>query len=88
MATVSLKIDTQGFESEVLAGADGLVSEFGAVQLELSLVELYAGQALFDDLYALMGRHGLRLHIIDPGFSDATGRMSQCDGLCVRSAND
>lgn len=79
-----LKIDTQGFEGEVLAGAGELIDEFGAVQLELSFVELYAGQRLFDDLYALMREHGLRLHIIEPGFSGPDGRMLQCDGLFVR----
>ena len=79
-----LKIDTQGFEGEVLAGAGDLIDEFGAVQLELSFVELYAGQQLFDSLYQLMRSHGLRFHIIEPGFSDADGRMLQCDGLFVR----
>jgi FkbM family methyltransferase len=79
-----LKIDTQGYEGEVLAGAGDLIDEFGAVQLELSFVELYAGQRLFDDLYALMREHGLHLHIIEPGFSGPDGRMLQCDGLFVR----
>lgn len=83
-----LKIDTQGFESEVLAGAGDLVDRFAAVQLELSFVELYAGQDLFDDLYARMRAHGLRLQTIEPGFSDATGRLMQCDGLFVRALDD
>ncbi len=55
-----LKIDTQGFEDEVLAGAGDHLDEFAAIQLELSLVELYEGQSLFDDHYALMREHGLR----------------------------
>ena len=83
-----LKIDTQGYEEEVLAGAGDLVGEFAAIQLELSFVELYAGQQLFDDLYARMRGLGYRLQIIESGFSDATGRMLQCDGLFVRTADD
>lgn len=83
-----LKIDTQGFESEVLAGAGDLLDQFAAVQLELSFVELYAGQQLYDDLYGLMRGHGFRLHILEPGFSDASGRLMQCDGLFVREADD
>ena len=51
-----LKIDTQGFEDEVLAGAGDHVDEFAAIQLELSMVELYEGQSLFDDHYALHAR--------------------------------
>lgn len=83
-----LKIDTQGYEEEVLAGAGDLVAEFGAIQLELSFVELYAGQQLFDDLYARMRGLGFRLQIIEPGFSDASGRLLQCDGLFVRTVDD
>ena len=81
-----LKIDTQGYEAEVLAGAGDLIDEFGAVQLELSFVELYAGQQLFDELYAFMRDHGLHLHIVEPGFSGPDGRMLQCDGLFVRDS--
>jgi FkbM family methyltransferase len=87
-ARTLLKIDTQGYEEEVLAGAGDLVGEFAAIQLELSFVELYTGQQLFDDLYARMRGLGFRLQILESGFSDATGRMLQCDGLFVRSADD
>lgn len=83
-ARTLLKIDTQGYEAQVLAGAGELIDQFGAVQLELSFVELYAGQQLFDDLYGFMRDHGLQLHIIEPGFSGPDGRMLQCDGLFVR----
>ena len=83
-----LKIDTQGYEDEVLAGAGDLIGEFAAVQLELSFVELYTGQRLFDDFYDHMRSRGYRLHILEPGFSDPSGRMLQCDGLFVRTAED
>jgi len=83
-----LKIDTQGYEGEVLAGAGDLLDRFGAIQLELSFVELYTGQQLFDELYGRMRERGFRLHIIEPGFSDDTGRLLQCDGLFVRAADD
>ena len=81
-----LKIDTQGYEDEVLAGAADLVGVFAAIQLELSFVELYTGQQLFDDLYARMRGLGYSLYILEPGFSDADGRLLQCDGLFVRTA--
>lgn len=80
-----LKIDTQGYEAEVLAGAGDLVETLGAVQLELSFVELYEGQELFDAHYARMRELGYRLHIVEPGFSSPDdGRMLQVDGLFVR----
>ena len=39
-----LKIDTQGFEAEVLRGAGDALDRFVAVQAELGLVALYEGQ--------------------------------------------
>ena len=83
-----LKIDTQGYEEEVLAGAGDLVGGFAAIQLELSFVELYDGQQLFDDLYARMRDLGYALHILEPGFSDASGRLMQCDGLFVGTISE
>jgi len=79
-----LKVDTQGYESEVLAGAGDLLDVFGGVQLELSFVELYAGQELFDTLVERVRGHGLVLWAFEPGFSDQDGRMLQCDGLFLR----
>jgi len=45
-APIFLKIDTQGFEEEVLAGAELTIKLVAAVQIELSLVELYQKQEL------------------------------------------
>lgn len=83
-ARTLLKIDTQGFEDEVLAGAGELVDRFAALQLELSFVELYAGQRLFDEVYADLRGRGLRIHSLEPGFSATDGRLLQVDGLFVR----
>lgn len=79
-----LKVDTQGFEDRVLDSAGDLLDHVAAIQLELSFVELYAGQALFDDLVARVRSRGLVLWSLETGFSDATGRLMQCDGLFVR----
>ena len=81
-----LKIDTQGYESHVLAGAGELLNSIAGLQLELSFLELYAGQELFDALVARARDHGLTLWAFEPGFSDRNGRMLQCDGLFMREA--
>ena len=83
-----LKVDTQGFEDEVLRGAGDLIGQVAAIQLELSFVELYEGQQLFDDLVAGMSRAGYRIQQLQPGISDATGRMLQVDGLFVLRSGD
>jgi FkbM family methyltransferase len=81
-----LKIDTQGYESQVLDGAGPLLGAFAAVQLELSFVPLYDGQALFDELVDRLTGAGLVLFGLDAGFSDPrTGRTLQCDGVFVRA---
>lgn len=82
-----LKIDTQGFEEPVLAGAGDLLDTFAAVQLELSFVELYEGQLLFDDLASQLRDRGMRLWTFETGISDDTGRLLQCDGLFLRSTD-
>lgn len=46
------KIDTQGYEDRVLTGAQGMLQIVGAIQTELSLVPLYSGQPLFDEMRA------------------------------------
>ena len=84
-ARALLKVDTQGFESEVLDGAGDLVGAFDAIQLELSFVELYSGQQLAEDLINRLRSAGYRLQTFAPGMTDNHGRMLQCDLLVVRA---
>ena len=39
-----LKIDTQGYEFEVLKGAEKVLNQFQGILVEVSLIELYEGQ--------------------------------------------
>lgn len=80
-----LKVDTQGFESAVLDGAGEWLDHVAAVQLEVSHVELYAGQALEPELTARLAGHGLVPWTNDPGISAADGRLLQSDVLFVRA---
>jgi len=80
-----LKIDTQGYESQVLAGASGILPGLVGVQLEMSLRHLYEGQSLWRDVIASLEAAGFELWSIVPGFFDpSTGRMLQCDGIFFR----
>ncbi len=75
-----LKIDTQGYETQVLDGAGPLLPGFGAVQLELSFVTLYQGQELAGPLCRRMDRAGFGLYAWDSSFNDPkTGRLLQAD---------
>ena len=81
-----LKIDTQGFEREVLAGApDLLAGPVVGLQIELTLVPLYEGGPLYLDIINLLLNEGFRLAQVIPGFSDPkTGEMLQFDGVFIR----
>jgi FkbM family methyltransferase len=85
-AHTMLKIDTQGYESFVLDGAGPVLTDFAAVQLEMSFVALYAGQALYDSLMTRLTGQGFEIYGMDAGFADPkTGRMMQCDVLFASS---
>jgi FkbM family methyltransferase len=81
-----LKIDTQGFEREVLAGAPGTVEKCVGVQLELSFVPLYEGGMLVDEAVGWAYAHGFRLVGIEQGYAAPTGEILQVDGVFVRIA--
>lgn len=79
-----LKIDVQGYEWDVLAGADEVLPTLAAVQVELSIVPLYEGQHLMPAVVDALAGYGLELWALEPGFSDPRGRMLQCDGVFAR----
>ncbi|MEN3356158.1 MAG: hypothetical protein V7637_140 [Mycobacteriales bacterium] len=82
-----LKLDVQGYEGHVLAGARGVLPRLAAAQVELSLAPLYASQPLMPEVVDRLTGYGLDLWAIEPGFSDlSSGRMLQCDGVFVRAA--
>lgn len=81
-SSILLKIDTQGFEMDVLEGAAESLDEIDTLQVEMSLIALYDGETLFAEMYPFLIAKGYELVAIDPAFTDATsGRMLQVDGV-------
>jgi FkbM family methyltransferase len=81
-----IKIDTQGFESEVLKGAIKTLSQAQGLQLELSLVPLYEGQKLMSELMAEISEMGFNLWGMFPAFcDDSNGRLLQVDATFFRA---
>lgn len=82
---VYLKIDTQGFEKEVLDGAASTLNKIDTVQLEMSLVPLYEGEVLFKELYERMKDSGYSLVGMEPGMLEPdSGRILQVNGIFHR----
>jgi FkbM family methyltransferase len=80
-----IKIDTQGYERQVLAGGMRCLARAPLVLLELSTVPLYEGQWLWTDAIAYLRKRSFELWFLHPDFSDpVTGRVLQYNGLFAR----
>ncbi|GAB4320114.1 MAG: FkbM family methyltransferase [Bacteroidales bacterium] len=80
-----LKIDTQGYEKNVLEGAAVSLKEMRGLQLELSLVELYKGETLFREMLNYILDQGFTLCSLEPGFTDSqSGQLLQVDAIFYR----
>jgi|694.fasta_scaffold61537_2 FkbM family methyltransferase len=80
-----LKIDTQGYEREVISGASCVLERIPAIQMELSISPLYENSLLLDEGIELMKSHGYRVYSIYQGLSDRkTGETLQVDAIFVR----
>jgi FkbM family methyltransferase len=81
-----LKIDTQGYEEEVLAGSESILEGVSAIQLEMSLLPLYQGAPSFRRVLELCESLGFELHGLIPGFYESkTNRLLQADGLFLKT---
>ena len=83
---VCLKIDTQGFEMQVLEGAGTRLSEIKLIQLEASLVPQYMGESLIEDLIAyLRSRSFVPIWIINGYAAEPSFQLYQADVIFARS---
>jgi FkbM family methyltransferase len=84
---VFLKVDTQGYEAEVLAGAEALLERLAGIQLELSLVPLYEGEHAFRAMLDEVAALGFEPYLFLPGyFERKLARQLQVDGVFMRPA--
>ncbi|MCL8252296.1 FkbM family methyltransferase [Aeromicrobium fastidiosum] len=83
-----LKIDTQGFEREVLDGGPATLAACVGVQLELSLVPLYGGGMLIDEAVGRMYEEGFQMVGLEQGYAAPTGEILQIDGVFVRPGTE
>jgi FkbM family methyltransferase len=81
-----IKIDTQGFEWQVLDGARETLKNAQGVLCELSLVPLYEGQRLWLEIIDRLKSEGFTLWSIQQGFTDPRdGRTLQVDAIFFRT---
>jgi hypothetical protein len=81
-----LKIDTQGFEKEVLNGLSLNLENILAIQLELSITPLYENQELYEYFFSFFKKNNFRLWNLIPGFfNPQTGELLQFDAIFVKN---
>jgi FkbM family methyltransferase len=83
---ILLKIDVQGFEYEVIAGATNFLKKVKWVVMEVSFTDLYKGEADFSSIFNLLESKGFRfLRPLNMHFSPKTGEVIEMDALFVNS---
>lgn len=84
-----IKIDVQGFEKQVLAGAKSTLNDRCiGMQLELSFAPLYEGGMLIREALELVESLGFTLTGLQPCVTDVrNGRMLQADGVFFREGD-
>jgi FkbM family methyltransferase len=79
-----LKIDTQGYELEVLRGSERVLADTAVILLEVSLFQFFEGGPLLADVVEHLGRHGFVVYdIVDHAYRPLDGALAQVDMLFV-----
>jgi FkbM family methyltransferase len=80
-----LKLDVQGYERAVLAGAGAALDRFEAIELELSVAALYERQPDLAEMLPLLAGLGFRPVSLEPILLDEEGLLMELDGLFARA---
>jgi FkbM family methyltransferase len=82
---ILLKIDVQGFESEVIDGAKNILSQTSIILIEMSFVKLYKDLPLFHEIYTKLYNHGFKFRgNLAQMLHPVTGEVVQVDAIFVR----
>ena len=82
---VALKIDVQGYESEVLDGGNSTLERACFIECEINLDPLYEGQGDAAQLFTRLFGRGLRLASTDLAYVDPeTGAAAWLDAIFIR----
>ena len=84
-ANVFLKIDTQGWDLEVLRGAASSLSKIAALQSEVSVQPIYEGMPTMQDALEYLERVGFAVSGLFPVTLDQQLRVVEFDCIAVRA---
>lgn len=82
---IYFKADVQGYEKQVLKGAEKTLKQTTCIEVELSLTQMYEGSPLLCEMIEYLSHLGFTLVSIENVFSNSqTGYILQVDGIFVR----
>jgi FkbM family methyltransferase len=83
---VLVKVDTQGYEMNILNGGEISLQNIKGIQIEMSIIQLYNGGILYKEMIDYIEKKGFKLYSIENGFSDPnTGELLQIDGIFFKN---
>lgn len=74
-----LKLDVQGYELEVLRGAETILSRVDFIMAEAHFFPIYKGAPLWSDLFSHLSSRGFDLVEMTAFRTDRAGRLMECD---------
>ncbi len=81
-----IKLDIQGYELEAMRGANKCLNHAKFIICEVSFLEFYKGQALFQEIVDFLSHHNFILHAL--GASTPVGqKLSQTDVLFIKQSS-
>lgn len=83
-----LKVDTQGWDLEVLRGASRILGRCDGLQLELSLIPIYRGVPTYLETLAYANRHGFAATGFFAITRDESYRLIEMDCVLVRASGE
>ena len=82
---VFLKLDTQGYEKNILNGAKESLMKIKGIQIELALKPTYNEAPNFKEIFKIIEDAGFTLFSLEEGFEDEnSGRLIEVDGIFFR----
>ena len=83
--SIALKIDTQGYELNIITGCSDIMEHIVIIYTEMSLVQLYEGAPDFKELYLILAQFDFELVGLHPEFYDPEfPRQLQVNGIFVK----
>ena len=81
-----VKIDTQGYEKNIIIGAENSLKDIHGLQMEMSLVPLYQDELLMPDMIKHMNLKGFISWSFEEEFQEPhTGQLLQVNGIFVKN---